>query len=66
MHVLVGYRPSERRFLARVFYVSRVRDLKISVEGLPSPDLVGPPYSSPLLVNTLEPVGARAALESFQ
>jgi hypothetical protein len=57
MYVLEGYRPSSRGFRVPVYYVSRISDVKLDVEGLPSPESVGPPYSRPLLVDEVGPRG---------
>lgn len=55
MYVLKGYRPNRRGFRSPVYYVSRLAVLEIEVDGLPSRDLIGPPYSAPALLETVSP-----------
>jgi hypothetical protein len=54
-YVLKGYRPNKRRFRSPAYYVSRSKAPEIVVDGLPSPELVGPPYSGALLLDTFYP-----------
>ena len=53
--VLVGYRRNVRGHWYRVYYLSLVEDPEIAVDGLPDPGVVGPPYSSPLLLEVVAP-----------
>ena len=58
VYVLEGYRPSDRGFLSPCYYVSRHPTPTIAVDGLPSPESVGPPFSVPLLVDVVLPRSA--------
>jgi hypothetical protein len=58
-YVLLGYRPNKRGFRSPTYYVSKIPAPKIVVNGLPSADLVGPPFSGPLLLERVPPVHAR-------
>jgi hypothetical protein len=60
-YVLLGYRPNTRGFRSPTYYVSKIPAPKIVVDGLPSADLAGPPFSSPLLLESVPPVQARRA-----
>jgi len=55
MYVLKGYRPNRRGFRSPAYYVSRLPAPEIEVSGLPSRDLVGPPYSAPVLLEMIQP-----------
>lgn len=54
-YVLKGYRRNKRGFLSPAYYVSRHAAPRIVVEGLPSAEVIGPPFSSPLLIHTALP-----------
>lgn len=55
VYVLWGFRPNRRCFRSRVYYVSLHPSPRIEVDGLPSPALVGPPCSGPLLLYVVRP-----------
>ncbi len=55
VYVLKGYRPNKRGFLSPCYYVSRHPSPTLAVEGLPSPESVGSPFSGPLLVDVVLP-----------
>jgi hypothetical protein len=55
VYVLKGYRPNRRGFRSPVYYVSRDETFEVCVEGLPSREVVGPPYSSPRLLRVVSP-----------
>jgi hypothetical protein len=62
-YVLLGYRPNERGFRSPTYYVSKIPAPKIVVDGLPASDLVGPPFSGPLLLEKVPPAHARRERE---
>ncbi len=61
IYLLEIYRPSprgfpgERRFLSPAYYVSRHPEPQVDVPWLSQADLVGPPFSGPLLVDVVLP-----------
>lgn len=60
VYVLEARRPSvrgspDRPFLEQVYYVARVEQPRVGVDGLPSPSLLPPPYSGPRLVCSVLP-----------
>lgn len=65
VYVLEGIRPDRKFagtegtdgacFWSRVYYVSRSRTPRIHVEGLPDPEVIGPPYSAPLCLCEVAP-----------